>query len=141
MLIENKYLSAKEIAKAWGVRTSIVKRGLWWLTKYGLAEKLTNEITKYRLKREIISSFKELLRERWIRDNRLVIKRGSIYFVLTIRKRKILTRVITENVVETVKKALTAYKDKELAAIAQATGLSPKLVSIALKVLRVKGEI
>lgn len=141
MLVENRYLSAREIAEVWGTRTSIVKRGLWWLTKYGLVERLTNEVTKYKLKDEILLSFKKLLRERWTRDNKLVIRRGSIYFVITVRKKRILARAVTEDVVEKVKEALATCKEKKLSNIVQATGLSPKLVSVALKVLSVKGEV
>lgn len=141
MLTENRYFTAKEIAEAWGTRTSIVKRGLWWLIKYGLAEKLIREVTKYKLKEGVIPSLEELLREYWVSGNRLVIKRGRIYFVITVRKRKVLVRNVDEDTVKKVKEAFTTYKEEGLSVIAQTIGLHPKIISTALKVLKVKGEM
>ena len=69
-----------------------------------------------------------------------MIRKDNIYLLIIVRKRKVLVRIITADIVNKVKEICMAYKG-DLNIPAHVSGLSPKLISTAIKILRVKGEI
>ncbi len=141
MLAEDRWYTARELGEAWGVRTSVVKRALWWLAKYGLAERQEGEVTKYRLRPEAAAALRERLSESWVDRNRLVVRLGRHYLVVAARRKGVTVRSVDEGTVAKVREAVRACGSSKVKDVAEASGLPPRLVSVALRVLRATGEL
>ena len=72
----------------------MVKRALWWLAKYGLAERQEGEVTKYRLRPEAAAALRERLSESWVDRNRLVVRLGRHYLVVAARRKGVTVRSV-----------------------------------------------
>jgi len=82
-----------ELRENLGVRTSVVKRALWWLMKHGIVEK-TGE--KYIITREYTSVVDELFLNSCRVGKSFAFKIGSTYFIAIVRNSKITAYSVPE---------------------------------------------
>ena len=142
MLRRSNYVTAREIGEFWNTRTSIIKRGIWWLKRCGIIEKIENEVSKFKLKEKSIPKLRKILSNYWIKRNKIVVKMGNILFLIMIRKRKIVVKSVHESYVlkvyEFLKKSKKPLMKKD---ISLALNLPISLLSTLLRILEIRDMI
>lgn len=87
-------LTLEELRKLVGVRTQIIKRALWWLAKNNIVEKRGE---KYVIKEEYARFIEKLLFNYCTTGKTHVLKIGKTYFVVIIRRTRISTYTVPED--------------------------------------------
>ncbi len=124
--------SIEELREILGLRTSVIKRGLWWLMKNNIVEKTGD---KYMINREYIRYIDELILNYCITGKEYVLKIGSTYYVAIVKKTKITTYTVPEKILrEFLNKKLENRTPKDLSA---ETGYPEKLVGRVMKLYEI----
>ncbi|ADI32623.1 hypothetical protein [Staphylothermus hellenicus] len=87
-------LTIEELRKLVGVRTQIIKRALWWLAKNNIVEKRGE---KHVIKEEYSKHIEKLLLDHCTTGKTHVLKIGKTYFVAIIRRTRISTYTVPED--------------------------------------------
>lgn len=96
-------LTLQELKELTGLRTQIIKRAIWWLTKNNIVEKRGE---KYVIKEEYSKHVSELLFNYCSTGKTHVLRIGKTFFVVIIRK----TRISTYTVPQDLYSKLTEYE-------------------------------
>lgn len=78
--------TAREIRGELGVRAPIVKRGLWWLSKYGVVEKSGD---KYVVSTDYRDAVERVLRDHCHVGNQYVYRIGATYIYVHVKKNRV----------------------------------------------------
>ena len=121
-------VTLSELRENLGVRTSVVKRALWWLMKHGIVEK-TGE--KYIIAKDYTSIVDELFLNSCRVGKTFVFKIGSTYFIAVVRNSKITAYSVPEKYLkEASSLKLENVKPVELS---REAGIPVKLASRIIK--------
>ncbi|RLG72367.1 MAG: hypothetical protein DRO23_10560 [Thermoprotei archaeon] len=127
--------TALEVARELGVRTYVVKRGMWWLKKFkAVEEDASVEPKKFRITAEAVRALEKIILNRWVKGNTVVILYGDVFYVFICRSREIVVKTVPKEVVNTIR----SYTVKGVIGVDQLyeeTGISKPLISLALRVL------
>jgi len=128
--------TAFEIAKELGVRTYVVKRGMWWLKKFkAVEEDASVEPKKFRITVEAIRALEKIILNRWVKGNTIAILHGNMYYVFICRSKGIVVKTVPKEIVDNVR--LYVMKGvSDINALYEKTGISKPLLSTALRILR-----
>jgi len=127
--------SIEELKELLGLRTYIVKRGVWWLTRNGIVEKSGE---KYVVVKDYLKAVGEILMSACTTGREYVVKIGSTYFVSIVRRTRITAYSVPERILrEFLDKELGSKSVKELAG---ETGYSERLVARILKLRAILSE-
>ena len=121
-------VTLNELKEILGLRTSVIKRGLWWLTRNGVVEKTGD---KYVINREYVKHVEEIMMTSCITGKEYVVKIGKTYFVAIVRKTRITAYTVPEEIfTDFLNRKLENRTVKDVAA---ETGYPERLVARVLK--------
>lgn len=124
--------SLNELRELLGLRTSIIKRGLWWLMRNGIVEKIND---KYVISKNYIKHVEELTLNTCTTKREYIIKYGKTFFVTIVRKTRITAYTVPE---ELFKNFLNRkLENRSVKDIASETGYSEKLTARILKLYQI----
>lgn len=129
-----------ELAERVGVRSPLVKRALWWLSKADAIVVSGTLPRRYRLRGQARIEAEEILRNSWQRGRRLALKQGSEYLLVAVRPTRISVRAVPVELVKRVHDVLRVGGCFKPVDVASALGISVRLASLALSVLQVSGK-
>lgn len=127
-------LKITEIRETLGIRSAILKRGLWWLQKFGLIEKSDDKVVINSDCRIALDKlFFDICRTR----NYFIIKHGSVYVVISVKKTRIAAYTMPVQIIEELNK-LSRDVGAEFSAkdFSKALSIPPKLAYRAVKTRR-----
>lgn len=87
-----------ELRKILGLKTMVLKRAVWWLTKYGLIEKSGEE--KYVLSKDYRGIIEELFMSMCRTGRYYIIRYGATYVVITVKKTRISSYTVPSKLLE-----------------------------------------
>jgi len=129
--------SALEVAKETGVKSSIVKRAMWWLRKYGFVEEVPNvEPKRFKLKTEAYRFIEKLVMNMWVKGNTIVILWGKTYYAFIIRESKVIVKTVGKEVVDEARKLSVNVGNVKVRDISDGLGVPMNLASVILRVLK-----
>lgn len=128
--------TALEVAKGLGIRTYIVKRGMWWLKKFkAVEEDVKVEPKKFKITTEAIHAIDRIFLNKWVKGNTTVILYGDIFYIFICRSKEIVVKTVPREVVDTIR--LHTMKGMvNINLLYERTGFSKPLISLALRVIR-----
>ena len=140
-----RYLTPLEIANLLGgVRTSLVRRGLWFFKKLNMLDIIDSPL-KVKLKNSILNEVTNIVKDEILAFNgkHMVVRVGKNYYLITLRRKKIIVRVVEINVLNAVLKVLKEGVGEKytVSDLANATLLPISKVTIAVKVLTLLDRI
>jgi len=128
--------TALEIAKELGVRTYVVKRGMWWLRKFkAVEEDVSVEPKKFKITIEAIRALDKIVLNKWVKGNTTVILYGDMFYVFICRSKEIVVKTVPRDVVNTVR-SYTMKGIMDVNLLYEKTGFSKPLISLALRVIK-----
>lgn len=128
--------TALEVAKGLGIRTYIVKRGMWWLKKFKAVEEDVNvEPKKFKITTEAMHTIDRIFLNKWVKGNTTVILYGDIFYVFICRSKEIVVKTVPREVVDTIR-LHTVKGMADINLLHERTGFSKPLISLALRVIR-----
>ncbi|GEM_PF-1586560 len=131
-------LRLNELKELMNLKTLIIRRALWWLTKYGIMEKSGE---KYIVAEKYRKILEELLLNYCTTGKTHVLRIGKTYFVAIIRKTRISTYTIPSDIldklVEMETNVQTEFTAKDLS---DALGIPIKLAQKTLKLKQILSE-
>ncbi len=136
LYIINSYgmIEYNELKQVLGVRGALLKRGLWWLVKYGVVERIND---KFRVTQDYRSIVEDLLLNRCITRKYYIFRIGSTYYVAAVRRTRITVYTVPLELVEKLsileKNVEAQFTAKDLA---QALDIPAKLAYRAVKTHR-----
>jgi len=117
-----------ELKEILGLKTYIIKRGVWWLVKSGIVEKSGD---KYVVSKAYVKPVEEIMMYVCTSGREYVVKMGSTYFVTIVHRTRITAYTVPEYLFrEFLNRKLENRSVKD---IASETGYSVKLVARVLK--------
>jgi len=143
MLDLRDYVPVSRITEALGVRSAITRRALWHMNKVGIIDRIERgDLFYYKIKDSYTDLLRKLLSKTIISHNQLVTLIGTTYYLISVKRTKISVWTIPKNIVDEVRSILRqmpgqCFKPSD---VAEALSLSPRLVTLALRVLYVLGE-
>ena len=111
-----------EIAKELGIRTYVVKRGLWWLKKF-------------KITMEAICALDKIVLNKWVKGNTTVVLYGNMFYVFICRSKEVVVKTVPKEVVNTVR-SYTMKGIIDINALYEKTGFPKPLISLALRVIK-----
>jgi len=127
-----------DVRNAIGLRTQLVKRALWWLTKSGLIEEQNGRLY---IRKEFTKGIEELRLSTCIMGGRYIVKLGEAYLVIELREGSIdywaVPSKLYEALVELEKNAGAEFTSKE---VSQALSISIGTASRLLRLRRMLRE-
>lgn len=87
-----------ELRETIGLKTMVLKRAIWWLTKYGLIEKSGEE--KYVLSKDYRRVIGELFMTMCRTGKYYIIRYGATYIVINVKKTRISSYTVPGKLVE-----------------------------------------
>jgi len=128
--------TAFEIAKELGVRTYVVKRGMWWLKKFkAVKEDVSVEPKKFKITVEAIRALDKIVLNKWVKGNTIVVLYGGMFYVFICRSREVVVKTVPRDVVNTVR-SYTMKGIIDVNLLHEKTGFSKSLISLALRVIK-----
>jgi len=128
--------TAFEIAKELGVRTYVVKRGMWWLKKFkAVKEDVSVEPKKFKITVEAIRALDKIVLNKWVKGNTIVVLYGGMFYVFICRSREVVVKTVPRDVVNTVR-SYTMKGIIDVNLLYEKTGFSKSLISLALRVIK-----
>ena len=124
----------QELKEILGVRSTIVKRGLWWLTKYGVVEKSGEKYIVSKDYRPILDEmFLDMCRTR----HYYILRFGATYLVIVVKKTRITSYTVPVKLVnELARMEENVGTQFTVIDFAQAANIPPKLASRVVRVRR-----
>ena len=143
---ESEFLTSSELASRVGdVRTSLIRRALWYFKKIDALEILTGTPLKFRLKPDARKELYDIVSEDIItvKNKVFLIGRDDIYYYIVLRRRKIIARGVKKDIIESVYDILKRVKGGKfsIAELKAATNLAYREASLATKVLYMLGRV
>ncbi len=125
-------VTLNELKELLGLKTSIIKRGLWWLLRNGIVEKSGE---KYIIAKEYIKHVDELLLDTCTTQKEYVVRYGKTYFVAIVRRARITAYTVPE---EIFKDFLNRkLENRSVKDIASETGYPERLVARVVKLYQI----
>ena len=133
-----------DVSRILGVRSSIVRRALWWLSKIGVVS-VSREGDKryYRVAEDAINLLDEITRNTRYYNRNYVLKINGEYIVVRVKRNRIIPYTIPASIVDTVERVLRNAPNQEftLNDLVFSTNISPRLLVLALRVLKILDRI
>ncbi len=134
-------MTTSEIAERLGVKSALIKRALWWLSKIDAVACSESIPRRCRLREQARREAMGILQSSFQREGRLVLRQGREYLLIAVKPTRISVWTVPVEVVERVYEALRAgggcFKPGD---VANALGIPPRLASLSLTVLYVVGR-
>jgi len=128
--------TAFEIAKELGIRTYVVKRGMWWLRKLkAVEENVSVEPKKFKITMEAIRALDKIVLNKWVKGNTTVVLYGDMFYVFVCRGKEVVVKTVPRDVVNTVR-SYTMKGIIDVNLLYEKTGFSKPLISLALRVIK-----
>ncbi|RLG80604.1 MAG: hypothetical protein DRO13_03360 [Thermoprotei archaeon] len=117
-----------ELKTLLGLKTAVVKRGLWWLIKSGIVEKKGE---KYVISQQHTKHLAKLMLAACTTGRRYVVKIGKVYLVAVVRKSRITAYSVPEDALN--KLLNRKLENRSIKDIAAEVKMPLKLTARALK--------
>jgi len=128
--------TALEIARGIGVRTYVVKRGMWWLKKFkAVEEDVSSEPRKFKMTVEAIRALDKIVLNKWVKGNTIVVLYGDMFYVFICRSKEIVVKTVPKEIVNTVR-LYTMKGITDINLLYEKTGFSKPLISLALRAIK-----
>ena len=135
-------MTTSELAERVGVRSPLVKRALWWLSKADAVAASETLPRRYRLRDQARIEVEEILRSSWQKERRMVFRQGDEYLIIAVKPTRISVWTVPADLVERVAEVLRVsggcFKPVD---VSNALGIPVRLASLALSVLHVSGRV
>lgn len=111
--------TASDVASLLGLNTYVVKRGMWWLKKYGLVEiDESSTPRRYRVK-SLPPTVERLRSSKRVCGNTTVVEYGDAYIAFVGRRDEVVTHVVPRALVEALLRGEGAKAPPRLLAVAR----------------------
>ena len=125
----------RELREILGLRSPILKRGIWWLVKYGVVERIDDKI---RVSKDYRSVLDSLFLNRCIHRNNYVFRIGETYVILSVKKTKVSVYTLPAGILEKLYNKIDDNVDAKKLSIE--TNLPIRLVQRAIRTYRLLKE-
>ncbi len=127
--------SISELRESLSIRTPIIKRALWWLQKYGVIDRSGD---KYVIEQDYRPLIDELKLQLCRHNREYVLKLGATYFVIILRRTRITSYSVPEELVNRLEELITNAGGTEFTPkdLADALSIPYKLASRVVKTYR-----
>ncbi len=133
-------MTTSELAERVGVRSPLIKRALWWLSKADAVSVSGTMPRRYRLREQARMEAEEVLRKSWQMGRKLALRQGDEYLLIAVKPTRISVWTVPVEIVEHVLEVLRVGGCFKPVDVSNALGIPVRLASLALSVLHVAGR-
>lgn len=139
-LSRNPMGTISTISRLLGVKPSIVRRALWWLSKTGIV-KISHERGKrsYQVEEEALNSLENITRKVRYHDRAYVLKLGNEYILVRVRRDHIIPYTIPVEITSKIERILREAPNQEFTIndLILSMNIPARLLVQALRVLKI----
>ncbi len=143
-LSRNPMGAMSTISRILGVKSSITRRALWWLSKAGIVE-ISREGRKrsYQVREEALDALDKITRRVHYHDKTYVLRLGNEYILVRVRRNHIIPYTIPAEITSKIERILREAPDQEFTIndLILSMNTSTRLLVQAIRVLKVLGII
>ncbi len=137
-------ITRRDLCELLGISQDLARAIIWMLIRLKLVEK-TTETGKYKVKsslKEISSIFLKLLvgERKYNNTIRIVLFKDNFYYIIVVRKRRIISRKVDREIVEKIEELLRERK-MSIKEISKEIPVAISKICDALRVLEVRGVL
>ncbi len=143
-LARNPMGTVSTISRVLGVKSSISKRALWWLSKAGIIE-LKNEGGKrsYQVREEAINALDDITRRIHYHNKNYLLRITNEYILVRVRRNRIIPYTIPIEIINSIERILKEAPEQEFTVndLVLSMNIPARLIVQAIRILRILGVI
>ncbi len=143
-LSRNPMGTMSTISRILGVKSSITRRALWWLSKTGIVEISREERKRYyQVREESLDALDKITRRVHYHDKTYVLRLDDEYIMVRVRRNRIIPYTIPVEITSKIERILREAPDQEFTIndLILSMNIPARLLVQALRVLKVLGII